>query len=949
MGQLLLKYAVAIVIVLFLGISVVVIESGKKTVESLPKFGGYATGPSTYDYVPGESFVTRDFSNPAPFINEILDVSLIVTNLKNDYSYALEEYIPICFELVDGGSANSSNINSTHTTLKWLSYSDQTPIPDHTITYKINSSCSAGNYNFRGIFIFETSSDNESITLGDISLTVQNIPNIPPNVYLELPQNNQVLLSKNVQFKCNSTDEGNMLNLTLWSSYTSIPVAINQAGSATTFLSIDTTRTLPNYGEYTYYCVACDQETCTSSEARPFSIINIPPVVGYRNPTSTGRVVTFYCNSTDGGDLQSLRLYANYNTGSYEIIHETTGSPTYLEISTTRTLPNYNLFNWYCEACDETNCITSPSPAGQYTPTNSPPSFFRTPPSGTISPTGNFTLNCTATDNDGVDLVAINDGVLSPAYQINSGTTTSKLLSNTYINILDGTYIWSCTANDIFGAEATSSEYAIIVDTNAGAAIDQSTTRILSKSVVGGSSVKLSAEIQTYNFVGERELSFRAPSWIGAADFIVVDNLGISGIPNIHNSTHLNYTFNSSKNYTLNFTVPPPQMEIGAEQAGQNYTKYFNVTTPNHFENVTGNLSINESYAYYTLFWNDGAAWKDVRQELKFRTDIPNKRAFFDELNTSNQELYIWGELVCNENWVIESEWGLCVNSQQTRIVTCPCEDDQCIGAKPAETQSCGGSSSSSGSGSGSSSGGGSGGGAGAPLIKTAVFSFDKNIYEIEVTYESYRTISITLQESSVQFNSPNFGVYEVSGNLDISRGKIRFQVPKKWLEENDLDKDKVLLKRHLADDLWSSLIPKPINENALMLFFEADFITFGVYAITALPLEKRDAETELPTNTTINESERYPLPISPSPEDALNLVIYIAIIVAMIGAIVAFFYISANRKIRNKEIQSEEKKINELKKFIEQSQNAGVGKEEIRKELVDAGWNREVINIYLK
>ena len=221
----------------------------------------------------------------------------------------------------------------------------------------------------------------------------------------------------------------------------------------------------------------------------------------------------------------------------------------------------------------------------------------------------------------------------------------------------------------------------------------------------------------------------------------------------------------------------------------------------------------------------------------------------------------------------------------------------------------------------------------------------------MEVSYTAYSKMLVTLEESLATIDDQNRGVFFIQGSQGIDSGKIRYKVSKEWIDIKNIDPDSVTLKK-IVEDNWVSMPSAKISEDAFDAYYETEFTTFGTFAIVgqvrSQDSQDEDQQTpgiEFAYNTSDNESWIE----EPEKEDSFNLFLYLGLIVIMIAGLVAAFYISANKKVKGEKAKSEEKKIRELKEFIQVSVKNGMSKEEIRQKLVNAGWNREVINIYLK
>lgn len=89
--------------------------------------------------------------------------------------------------------------------------------------------------------------------------------------------------------------------------------------------------------------------------------------------------------------------------------------------------------------------------------------------------------------------------------------------------------------------------------------------------------------------------------------------------------------------------------------------------------------------------------------------------------------------------------------------------------------------------------------------------------------------------------------------DADIESVKIRFKVKKSWINENNIDRATVALRRY-ADGAWAKLPTVEVSSDATYVYFEATSSALSVFAITAKPLP--------PTTTTTTTLP----PVAPAP-----------------------------------------------------------------------------------
>lgn len=209
---------------------------------------------------------------------------------------------------------------------------------------------------------------------------------------------------------------------------------------------------------------------------------------------------------------------------------------------------------------------------------------------------------------------------------------------------------------------------------------------------------------------------------------------------------------------------------------------------------------------------------------------------------------------------------GTCTDSNAQCAGTtsaCYCSGGSCVACSSGYTCSSNSCSLIS-----SGGGGGGGGGGGAVVdeedtqtvdsIKTsapASFKIDEDKVddlkveevELEVNVE-VSNASLTVKESSKP-SGANIAISEDSGlvykyldittnvpNTAISKAKIKFRVSKSWVDDNDIDKNTVVLKRYVDDD-WASLETTMLREDDNYYYFEAATTGFSTFAVTGQKL----------------------------------------------------------------------------------------------------------------
>ncbi|MBI3190125.1 PGF-pre-PGF domain-containing protein [archaeon] len=117
----------------------------------------------------------------------------------------------------------------------------------------------------------------------------------------------------------------------------------------------------------------------------------------------------------------------------------------------------------------------------------------------------------------------------------------------------------------------------------------------------------------------------------------------------------------------------------------------------------------------------------------------------------------------------------------------------------------------------------------------------------IELTAsQSVSAVSVTVKESSapstanIVISSSSGSVYkymeitQTAPSTSISNAKIKFKVPKSWLDLNKIGASTVALNR-LAGTTWSKLPTTKLSEDTLNVYYEAETPGFSTFAVTGL------------------------------------------------------------------------------------------------------------------
>ncbi len=114
-----------------------------------------------------ESVVIRSFSSTTVSAGSQIDVTLDVLMINNETFYAMEEYIPEGWVVIEDGGGATANLNR----LAWVVFDMINLLPNTTLIYTVQAPSSTGNYDFDGIYQFEGFADTVT-TKGQTTVTV---------------------------------------------------------------------------------------------------------------------------------------------------------------------------------------------------------------------------------------------------------------------------------------------------------------------------------------------------------------------------------------------------------------------------------------------------------------------------------------------------------------------------------------------------------------------------------------------------------------------------------------------------------------------------------------------------------------------------------------------------------------------------------------------------------
>ncbi|NOZ80711.1 MAG: PGF-pre-PGF domain-containing protein, partial [DPANN group archaeon] len=256
-------------------------------------------------------------------------------------------------------------------------------------------------------------------------------------------------------------------------------------------------------------------------------------------------------------------------------------------------------------------------------------------------------------------------------------------------------------------------------------------------------------------------------------------------------------------------------------------------------------------------------------------------------------------------------------------------------------------------------------------------FKVKRDIGQIDFTVTELPVQPVAVGKPSLKVQSYLQFEMDGAGDNDIDGATITFRVPVSWLDENGhAAEDIVLLRWH--GGVWQELVTKVTKVEAAYVYFEASSPGFSYFAIAA----KGTSSTTPPAEQTTPPGEETPpgepaqppagtgeVTAPPKPKPAATpeqggstwpwlLTLFIVIIV---GALV--YFLKVGKKDAPPPLQDahegpsgkdgahihHDEEMARLDMYIRSSLEMGRSKAEIREILLDAGWQKQIINEALK
>ncbi len=173
--------------------------------------------------------------------------------------------------------------------------------------------------------------------------------------------------------------------------------------------------------------------------------------------------------------------------------------------------------------------------------------------------------------------------------------------------------------------------------------------------------------------------------------------------------------------------------------------------------------------------------------------------------------------------------------------------------------------------------------------IRQITISVNNNVnsINIEISKLPGQPASVTKEISGKVYKYMEINKTNIKSE-DISKIKIRFVVDKKWLEENNVSADSVVLNRYTTE--WNKLPTTKVGETANEIEYEAESPGLSLFAVSSEPKAQAPAQPEVPqapAQTKVSEPQT----------DMTFYIAILAVIVALVAAAAIYLRKSGKKK----------------------------------------------------
>ncbi len=183
----------------------------------------------------------------------------------------------------------------------------------------------------------------------------------------------------------------------------------------------------------------------------------------------------------------------------------------------------------------------------------------------------------------------------------------------------------------------------------------------------------------------------------------------------------------------------------------------------------------------------------------------------------------------------------------------------------------------------------------------------------------------------------------------DVSRTVIKFRVTKNWINNNNIDEEKIFLYRYTDD--WSEVDTVKTNEDSTYVYYESDspgLSYFGIRGDEAeiIPQEQEDdGPGQQTTGDVIKDVSQDDNPNQDSSQERKKFpwgILSIVLITLIVGGVVGFLLYQKNVSVLS------DQELRELDEYVQKCKSEGIEFKHIKSTLLKVGWPEYIIDLVL-
>jgi len=123
--------------------------------------------------------------------------------------------------------------------------------------------------------------------------------------------------------------------------------------------------------------------------------------------------------------------------------------------------------------------------------------------------------------------------------------------------------------------------------------------------------------------------------------------------------------------------------------------------------------------------------------------------------------------------------------------------------------------------------------------------------------------------------------------NSKIDKATIKFKVTKNWINNNNIDEDKVYMKKYAGNNVWTKLTTTKTSSDSVYAYYEAETTGFSYFAIVG---EKLEETTTIPAEETTTNQTTTGKEEETKKTSTWKIVLLVIILIAVVGGIIYYY-----------------------------------------------------------